>query len=110
MPNETPRVIGELVDAINASDIDGFVGLFDENGSIDDWGTEYRGPDRIRRWAQTDAIGAQAHMEILTATTEGAQTTARFAWRSRVFTGESIGVFTVAGRKLASFVIRGDDA
>jgi hypothetical protein len=44
-------------------------------------------------------------MTLLTAETEGDTTSVRFAWSSRVFNGESNGIFVVDGDRLASFTI-----
>lgn len=100
-----PPVVDAFVAAINDADTDGFVALFADDGLIDDWGTQYRGAARVRAWAGSDAIGAGAQMTLLSADTSGEVTTVRFGWRSRVFNGESTGIFTVTGDKLASFVI-----
>ena len=100
-----PEPVSVFVEAINAGDTEAFVALFSDDGLISDWGTEYRGHDAVRRWAESDAIGAGASMTLLAAATDGAVTTTRFAWRSRVFNGESEGIFTVRGNRLVSFVI-----
>jgi hypothetical protein len=108
-PVEVPGPVALLVDSINQADVDRFVAAFAPDGFIDDWGRTYRGPDGIRSWALSDAIGAGARMRILSARTEGAVTSTRFLWRSSVFTGESVGEFTVAEGTLQSFVIRSGD-
>ncbi|HAN24161.1 MAG TPA: hypothetical protein DCP95_06250, partial [Microbacterium ginsengisoli] len=100
-----PTPVAAFVDAINNADTDAFVAVFTEDGLVNDWGTEYRGPDRVRRWAGSDAIGAGARMKVLSATTEGATTTIRFDWRSRVFNGESTGIFVINGELIRSFTI-----
>lgn len=100
-----PDVVTAFVAAINDADTEAFVGLFEETGFVNDWGTVYRGQSGVRQWADSDAIGAGAKMQLLSATTEGDTTTIRFDWRSRVFNGESTGIFIVRGDHLASFVI-----
>ncbi|MBS1905497.1 MAG: nuclear transport factor 2 family protein [Actinobacteria bacterium] len=100
-----PAPVTAFVDAVNGADTEAFVALFAEDGVIDDWGTTYPGPDGVRRWAGTDAIGAGAHMSVLTAHTEGAVTSTTFDWRSRKFNGVSAGIFTVRDGLLTSFVI-----
>lgn len=59
----------------------------------------------MRSWAGSDAIGAGAQMTILSADTDGDTVTTRFSWRSRVFNGESTGIFRLSGGKVASFTI-----
>lgn len=107
MTDETslPTPVTAFVEAINAADTDAFVALFAEDGVIDDWGTKYHGRAGARQWAGSDAIGAGAQMTLLSARTEGDVTTTTFDWRSRVFNGESAGIFTVRHGELTSFVI-----
>lgn len=100
-----PGAVAALVDAINRADTDAFVAAFTEDGFVSDWGRVLAGPDGVRSWAGSDAIGAGAQMAILTATTEGDTTTTTFSWRSRVFNGESTGVFVIDGDRLSSFTI-----
>lgn len=59
----------------------------------------------MRSWAGSDAIGAGAKMTILTAKTDGDTVTTRFSWNSRVFNGESTGLFTLADEQISSFTI-----
>ncbi|WP_217183567.1 nuclear transport factor 2 family protein [Streptomyces sp. AC495_CC817] len=94
-----------MVDAINAADTDAFVDVFAPDGFISDWGTVKAGADGIRAWAASDAIGAGARMSVLSAETDGDETRIRFSWSSRVFNGESDGIFVVKGDRLASFTI-----
>lgn len=100
-----PAPVQAMVDAINAADTDAFVAAFTTDGFVSDWGTVKAGPEGIRGWADSDAIGAGAQMTVLSAETEGDTTSIRFGWSSRVFNGESTGIFVVDGDKLASFTI-----
>ena len=94
-----------FVEAINNADTDAFVGLFTDDGFIDDWGRVLSGPDGVRSWAASDAIGAGARMTVLSAEDADGATRVRFSWSSRVFNGESDGIFVLAGDKIASFTI-----
>lgn len=100
-----PTPVQALVDAINAADTEAFVDAFTPDGFISDWGTVKSGPEGVRAWAASDAIGAGARMIVLSAETEGDTTRIRFGWSSRVFNGESDGIVVVDGEKLASFTI-----
>ncbi|CAN7354986.1 MULTISPECIES: nuclear transport factor 2 family protein [Microbacterium] len=100
-----PTPVQVMVDAINAADTDAFVDAFTPDGHVSDWGTVKAGPDGVREWAGSDAIGAGARMTVLSAETDGDTTRIRFGWASRVFNGESDGIFVVEGDKLASFTI-----
>ena len=55
--------------------------------------------------ADTDAIGMGAQMELLTVDVDGDTVTTTFSWVSRRFTGESSGIFTLAGDKISGFTI-----
>lgn len=105
MSDSLPAAAQAMVDAINAADTDAFVAAFTEDGYVDDWGRVLRGPDGVRSWAGSDAIGAGARMTILSADVDGDTVTTRFGWTSRVFNGESTGIFVVDGDRLASFTI-----
>lgn len=100
-----PAPVRVMIDAINAADTDAFVAAFTAEGFVSDWGTVKAGPAGVRSWAGSDAIGAGARMSVLSAETEGDTTRIRFGWSSRVFNGESDGIFVVEGDKLASFTI-----
>lgn len=103
--NTVPAPVQAMVDAINAADTEAFVSAFIADGFVSDWGTVKSGPDGVRSWAGSDAIGAGARMTVLSAVTERETTRIRFGWSSRVFNGESDGIFVVEGDKLASFTI-----
>lgn len=103
--NTVPAPVQAMVDAINAADTEAFVSAFTADGFVSDWGTVKSGPGGVRSWAGSDAIGAGARMTVLSAVTEGDTTRIRFGWSSRVFNGESDGIFVVEGDKLASFTI-----
>lgn len=100
-----PAAVQALVDAINAADIEAFVSAFTADGFVDDWGRVLHGPEGVRSWAVTDAIGAGAQMTVIEAVTDGDVTEIRFTWSSRVFNGESTAFATVRGDRIASFRI-----
>lgn len=102
---DVPAPVRAFVEAINAADTEAFVEVFAPEGFVNDWGTRYAGHEGVRRWAGSDAIGAGARMTLLSATTEGDTTTVRFDWRSRVFNGESTGIFVSRDGRLVSFTI-----
>ncbi|WP_337003549.1 MULTISPECIES: nuclear transport factor 2 family protein [unclassified Microbacterium] len=100
-----PAPVQAMIDAINTADTEAFVNAFAADGFVSDWGTVKAGPEGVRSWAGSDAIGAGARMTVLSASTEGDTTRIRFGWSSSVFNGESDGIFVVDGDKLASFTI-----
>lgn len=105
MTSELPAPVQAVVDAINTGDMEAFVDAFAADGSVDDWGRVLSGPDGIRSWGETDAIGQNAQMTVLSAETAGPTTTMHFYWSSDRFNGESDAIVTVEGDKVASFRI-----
>lgn len=103
--SELPAAVQRMIDAINDADTEAFVAAFTPDGFVSDWGNVKAGPEGVRGWAGSDAIGAGARMTVLSADTEGDTTRIRFGWRSSVFNGESDGIFVVSGDRLASFTI-----
>ncbi|NDL60243.1 nuclear transport factor 2 family protein [Phytoactinopolyspora mesophila] len=100
-----PAPVSAVVDAINDGDTDAFVGAFTPDGFVNDWGRVLNGPDGIRSWAESDAIGMNARMTVLTAETQGDTTTLRFEWRSQKFNGESDAIVVVENGLVKSFTI-----
>ena len=102
---DLPPPIQRLVDAINAGDTEAFVASFTEDGFVDDWGRVLRGPDGVRSWAETDAIGMNAQMTVLDATTDAGTTELQFEWASNRFTGTSSAIVTIQDDLVAGFRI-----
>lgn len=105
---DLPQPVAAVVDAINNGDEDAFVAAFAPGGHVDDWGRVLRGPDGVRSWAQTDAIGMNASMTVLAASTDGDTTHITFDWESDRFNGQSEAYITVAGDKVTAFKIPAD--
>lgn len=102
---EVPAPVRRVIDAINAADTEAFVAAFTADGAIDDWGRVLSGPDGVRSWAATDAIGARAVLTLVGATVEGDTTEIVFDWRSTVFNGRSRAFVTVRDGLVAEFRI-----
>lgn len=103
--NTLPPAVQRVVDAINAADTDAFVAGFTDDGVVDDWGRVLRGPAGVRQWAESDAIGAGAVIDVFEASTVGDVTEIRFQWTSRVFNGTSSAFVTVSDGRVSSFRI-----
>lgn len=103
---ELPAPIAALVDAINRGDTEAFVDAFTPDGLVDDWGRVLRGPDKLRSWAATDAIGMDARMTVVE-THDEPDGTVRivFDWASRRFNGRSQAYVTVTGDRVSIFRI-----
>ncbi|PWD51309.1 hypothetical protein C8046_12210 [Serinibacter arcticus] len=100
-----PEPVARVVAAINDADIDAFVDAFTPDGVVNDWGRVLTGPEGVRSWGQSDAIGAGARMTVVEATTDGDTTMITFDWRSSVFNGRSDAYVTVRDGKVAEFRI-----
>lgn len=102
---QAPLPVPALVEAINSGDYDGFVATFAPDGRVDDWGNVRTGHEGVRSWAETDAIGADARMRLLSASTEGDVTEIRFDWASNKFTGDGHAFVTIRDRLISEFRI-----
>ncbi|WP_166345575.1 nuclear transport factor 2 family protein [Phytoactinopolyspora limicola] len=100
-----PAPVAAVVDAINDADTDAFVAAFTPDGFVDDWGRVLNGPEGVRSWAESDAIGMGARMTVLSADTQGDTTTLRFGWQSQKFNGESDAIVVVEDGLVQSFTI-----
>ncbi|WP_448785217.1 hypothetical protein [Brucella intermedia] len=105
MSGSLPPALQSAVEAINAGDTDAFVAAFSSEGVINDWGRVLKGADGVRSWAHGDAIGAQARMTVVEATTTGDTTHIVFDWQSRVFNGRSEAYVTLVDGLVAEFRI-----
>lgn len=100
-----PAPVHAVVTAINEADIDAFVNAFTPDGYVDDWGRVLHGPEGVRSWGLSDAIGAGAQMRVVEFQTEGDVTEIEFEWTSRVFNGTSRARVTTRGDLVSAFVI-----
>ncbi|QSB06306.1 hypothetical protein [Natronoglycomyces albus] len=100
-----PKPVQAVVNAINEGDTEAFVAAFSTDGRVDDWGRVLNGHDGVRSWADTDAIGMNASMNVTKATTTDDVTHLWFDWRSNRFNGTSEAYVTVADDKVIEFRI-----
>lgn len=100
-----PEAVQAVVDAINNGDTEAFVMAFRSDGSVDDWGRILRGSAGIRSWAGSDAIGQNAQMTVIEASTDGDVTHIVFDWESKRFNGRSEAFVTVSQGLVSEFRI-----
>ncbi|MFW0789754.1 hypothetical protein [Gordonia sp. CPCC 205333] len=100
-----PAPVQIVIDSINNGDKEAFVAAFTPDGIVNDWGRILRGSAGIASWADTDAIGQNAKIEITSAKTNGSITDIRFNWSSKRFNGPSRAYVTVTGDKVSEFRI-----
>jgi hypothetical protein len=66
-----PAEVQRVLDAIASGDSDAFVAAFGPDGGVDDWGREFRGPERVRQWSDGELIGVQATLSDIRGTASG---------------------------------------
>jgi SnoaL-like domain len=100
-----PSAVQALIDAINAADLEAFVACFAADAMISHYGQAVSGPDRVRQWAQSGAIGASARMRLVEAGTTDGITHLVFDWSSRMSKGRSEAFVTVRDGLVVEFRI-----
>jgi len=84
-----PAEVQRVLDAIAAQDTDAFVAAFGADGGVDDWGREFRGPERVREWSDRELIGVQATLTDLRVTRSDDVVTVQAQVGGNGFTGPS---------------------
>lgn len=54
---DLPAPVHEAFDATNDGDLERFVAAFAADGTVDDWGREFTGPEAIADWSRRESIG-----------------------------------------------------
>jgi hypothetical protein len=106
MTSELPRPVQAAVDAANANDLPAFLAAFTPDGTVDDWGREFHGPDAIAGWSDKEFIGAQVSLEVTEVATAGDDVTVTAQVGGSGFNGPSNFTFRVAGDRVARMTIR----
>jgi len=104
----TPAIVTAAIAAINAGDTDAFLDLFEEAGTVDDWGTIYRGRAEIRRWSDRELIGARAHFTLKSSTQQGNLASMMVEVGGKGFNGPSRFTFDLDGAKVRRMKITAD--
>jgi SnoaL-like domain len=95
-----------MIEATNAGDHGGFVGVFTEDAYLEDWGRQFRGHEGVASWDQTDNIGKNAHFEARGTRREGDSYVVTLDVTGDGFNGTSDIAFEVEGDRIRSMVIR----
>jgi hypothetical protein len=101
-----PRPVATLLAAANGHDTDAFVACFTEDGVIDDWGREFRGPGAIRAWSDAEFVGVDVRLEVVGVTASDRSVTVRAMVGGNGFNGPSHFTFTPDGDRVARMEIR----
>ncbi len=62
---DAPEALRRFIDTTNAGDTEGFLDVFTDDASLDDWGRVFHGRDGIASWNRTDNIGKNARFELV---------------------------------------------
>lgn len=88
-----PSPVRAMVEAINAGDTDRFLGLFTEDGVVEDWGKVYAGRAAIKSWSERELIGARGVLTVRSAAAQGNTVTLIGDWKSSFYTGPGRFIF-----------------
>lgn len=100
-----PPAVQRVLAAVNALDADAFVAAFAPDGFVDDWGRQFRGPERIRSWSDTEFIGKRVTFTATQVSTPGNPLTIATRVGGDGFNGPSHFTFDVQNNQIASMTI-----
>jgi ketosteroid isomerase-like protein len=103
---DLPDPVALLLDAANANDTQAFLGSLTPDAVVDDWGREFRGPDAIRAWSDSEFIGVGVSLDVTEVEREGDETTVTATVGGGGFNGQSHFTFQVSGDRVARMTIR----
>jgi ketosteroid isomerase-like protein len=101
-----PDPVRAAVDAANRGDVEAFLGLFAEDGVVDDWGREFPGREAIRGWSDAEFIGKQVTLAVDRVEQDGARTVVSAEVGGNGFNGPSHFAFDLDGAGIARMTIR----
>ena len=100
-----PAAVQRALTAIDEQDTDAFVAAFGQDGFVDDWGRQFRGPEQIRSWSDNELIGKHATFSATQVSTPGNPITLLTQVGGDGFNGPSHFTFSVQGDEIASMTI-----
>ncbi|MDX6295294.1 MAG: hypothetical protein QOH50_4369 [Kribbellaceae bacterium] len=100
-----PAAVRQALTAIDEQDTDAFVAAFAPDGFVDDWGRQFRGPERIRSWSDGELIGVHATFSDVAVSTPGNPVTITAQVGGDGYNGTSHFTFDVQGDRIASMTI-----
>jgi hypothetical protein len=106
MTRETPAVVRAIIDAANRGDTTTFLACFTPDGTVDDWGREFRAAPAITGWSEKEFIGARATLEVLNIETSDDDVTVTAQVGGDGFNGPSHFTFHVEHDLVSRMTIR----
>jgi ketosteroid isomerase-like protein len=104
--NNLPDPVAAVIEAANANDTPAFLACFTDDGVVDDWCREFRGPDEIREWSDREFIGVRVSLEVTGVEREDGATTVTATVGGEGFNGPSHFTFDVKGDRVTRMTIR----
>lgn len=95
MTNALPETISRFIAVVNDGGTDEFLDFFRPDGSVNDWGREFKGRQAIRNWSDREFIGSQGHLEVVRVEQAAGETLVTGDWRSKHANGLSLFGFTL---------------
>jgi ketosteroid isomerase-like protein len=105
MAEQLPAAVSRVIEATNAGDGAAFVAAFTEDGVVDDWGRQFRGPTEIGRWDRAENTGVHSQFRAQEVSVDGDTVVARLAVTGGGYNGVSTFTFEVAGDRVRSMRI-----
>jgi hypothetical protein len=106
MTIDLPAPVRAAIDAANANDTDAFLAAFTPEGVVDDWGREFRGPEKIRDWSDREFIGVKVHLQVTQVAIEDVNVVVTAQVGGGGFNGPSHFTFQVEGNHVTRMIIR----
>ncbi len=106
MTTDVPAAVQRVLDAAAAHSTEQFLAAFTPDGVVDDWGREFRGPDRIRGWSDAEFIGVRVTLAVTGVVTDGADVTVEAQVGGQGFNGPSHFTFRVTRDRVERMTIR----
>ena len=104
----TPPIVSAVIAAVNAGDTAAFLGLFQETGAVDDWGSVYRGREEVKAWSDRELIGVMARFALRSSEQHGDQASMLVDVGGEGFNGPSRFTFTLTAGRIAQMRITAD--
>ncbi|WP_333619573.1 nuclear transport factor 2 family protein [Dietzia sp.] len=103
---DIPEPVASFLEAVNQHDEKVFDTWFAAVPVVDDWGTEFRGLDRINAWSAEQFVGSEPTLTVADVADRDGAIVVTGDWRSTHANGPSSFAFTVEGDKISSMTIR----
>ncbi len=102
---DTNCPIHRFVEATNEGDTEAFLSIFTNDAVLIDWGRKFRGRQQIAQWNETDNIGVQSRLRIVSIAPSKGACRVRIAVTGNGFNGEGDMTFKLDGDLISSLVI-----